>query len=148
MDKLPKGVQFNNALFDAFKGSAKAGKLADYYKVGIRGHCEGKIENGKEVVTSCSNPVNYYWFNPIEVWQLGDTTAQKLFPDEMKSALASYQKVAKWMVTAYGLALATTALEVLIGITALFSRWGSLATTVISCVRVPPFPFYPLYLQG
>jgi len=133
VENLPKNVQFNNELFKALQGSAKSNKLADYYKVGIRGHCEGKIENNKEVVTSCSKPANYYWFNPIEVWQLDETAAQKLFPDEMKNALESYRKVSKWMVTAFGLALAATALEILIGITALFSRWGSLATTVISC---------------
>lgn len=133
-------MQFNNDLFKALQGSASSDKLADFYKVGIRGHCEGKIENGKEVVTHCSEGKNYYWFNPIEVWNLNGTSAQNLFPDEMKSGLETYQKVAKWMVTCYGLALALTALEILIGITALFSRWGSLATTIISGVRLPTIP--------
>jgi len=39
------------------------------------------------------------------------------------------------MFTIYVVAIATTAAEVLIGIFAIFSRWGSCVTTIISSVR-------------
>ncbi|CAI6335700.1 unnamed protein product [Periconia digitata] len=134
LKNLPNSPQFNEDLLKALQGSAKSNKLTDFYKVGIRGYCEGKIDGDKEIVEKCSDQVNYFWFNPIEVWGLEGTSAQNMFSDEFKKGLDSYKKVAKWMVTCYGLALAATALEILIGITALFSRWGSLATTIVSCI--------------
>lgn len=107
--------------------------LSDFYKVGLRGYCEGKFENSREFVTSCSPQKNFFWFNFQTIWGLNDTV-----PDDIKKAMESYQTMTKWMSVCFGLALATTVLEILFSFTALFTRWGSFATTIISSVRPPP----------
>jgi hypothetical protein len=113
--------------------------LKDFYKVGFWGYCEGDIsKDGKETVTFCSEHANFFWFNPVEVWKLQNTTAQKLFPEDMQKGLDTYHKVSRWMVGITEIALALTAAEILIGIAALFSRWGSFVTTMVSTVRLHP----------
>ncbi|KAF1958760.1 hypothetical protein CC80DRAFT_408478 [Byssothecium circinans] len=135
IDKLPGANQIDNDLLKALQGAAKTDKLQDFYKVGFWGYCEGEIDsNGKENIKTCSERKNYFWFNPVEVWKLGDTPAQKLFPEDMQKGLETYHKVSRWMFTAFMIAVASTVVEILVGIAALFSRWGSFVTTIVSTV--------------
>jgi hypothetical protein len=120
-------------LLSALQGAASAKDLKDFYQVGLWNYCEGDIEkNGHHKVTFCSPRKASFWFNPVEVWELKDTTAEKIFPSKMKDGLEAYQKVAKWMFIAYVLALCTTIAEIIVGIFAIFSRWGSFVTTIVS----------------
>ena len=136
--KIDAPSQVDNNLLHALQGAASAKELKDFYQVGLWNYCEGDIDrDGKEKVTYCSPRKASFWFNPIDVWELKDTSAQRVFPDKMKDALDAYQKVAKWMFIAYVLALCTTIAEIIVGIFAIFSRWGSFATTIVSTVSSP-----------
>ncbi|KAF2254909.1 hypothetical protein BU26DRAFT_527826 [Trematosphaeria pertusa] len=134
---LPGNDNIDNNLLAALQGAASTDDgLKDFYKVGLWNYCEGdKDDNGKETITYCSPRKNYFWFNPVDVWELSNTTAQKIFPDEMQKGLNTYQKVAKWMFASYIIAICLTAAEFLIGFSAIFSRWGSLVTTIVSTAQ-------------
>jgi hypothetical protein len=113
---------------------AKSDELKDFYTVGFWNYCEGDIVNGEEKITFCSERKNYFWWNPVDVWQLSDTSAQKIFPDEMQKGLDAYRKVSRWMFASFMLTFFLTIAEFIIGFTALFSRWGSFVTTIVSTV--------------
>jgi len=133
--KLPN-ENYDNKLFDALKGVASSKDLKDFYTVGLWNYCEGDTDkNGNNpTVTYCSPRKAAYWFNPIETWDLKNTTAQEIFGDKMQKALNGYKKVAGWMFTAYLVAFWVTLAEIILGIFAIFSRWGSFVTTIASAV--------------
>ncbi|ORY19730.1 SUR7/PalI family-domain-containing protein [Clohesyomyces aquaticus] len=122
----------DNVLLSSLEASASSGELKDFYQVGLWNYCEGEINDGHEKITYCSPRKVYFWFNPIEVWELKNTTAQQVFPDKMKNGIDAYHKVSKWMFAAYVIAICLTAAELVVGIFAIFSRWGSLVTTIVS----------------
>jgi hypothetical protein len=68
------------------------------------------------------------------VWELKDTSAQKVLGEDLQKGLDTYKKVAGWMVWSFGIALILSAAEFVIGFFAIFSRWGSLVTTIVSTV--------------
>ena len=79
----------------------------------------------------------------MQVWGLNDSAIRQYVPKELDNGLSIYSKVVKFMFTIYVVAIATTAAEVLIGIFAIFSRWGSCVTTIISSVcSLLLFPTY------
>lgn len=138
LDHLPKGVTPNNDLVKAIQGAASAGNMRDIYQVGLWNYCEADLKDGKAENWHCTDRQNYFWFNPFAVWKLENTTVQAAFPDTFKNGIDAYEKVSKWMFVSYMVALVLTVAEVLIGISAIFSRWGSLITTIVSTVRSSP----------
>jgi hypothetical protein len=62
-------------------------------------------------------------------------------PKELEDGLNTYKNVAKYMFVVYVIALVATAVELLIGISAMFSRWGSFVTTFFAAVRSLSFHF-------
>jgi hypothetical protein len=134
VESLPNDMKDNN-LLKALQGAAQSKELKDFYLVGFWNYCEGDIDDkGAEKITFCSDRKSYYWFNPVDVWQLSDTSAQKIFPDEMQKGLDAYRKVSRWMYASFILAFFLTIAEFLVGFSALFSRWGSFVTTIVSTV--------------
>lgn len=135
-DKLPNNVNLDNDLLHALQGIAKTKELKDFYTVGLWNFCEGDIDDkGKETVTFCSERKTNFWFNPIDVWKVEDTAAQKLFTEKLKNGVEVYHKAAKWMFTAFVITAILTVAEFIVGIFAIFSRWGSLATTIVSSIQ-------------
>jgi hypothetical protein len=127
-------TEFDNRLLEALQG-VRAKELKDFYQVGLWNYCEGDTDDkGKETITYCSPRKANFWFNPVDVWELKHHKAEDIFNDEMNDALKTYEKIAKWMFTAYLIAIILTAVEFVVGIFAIFSRWGSLVTTIISTV--------------
>jgi hypothetical protein len=57
----------------------------------------------------------------------------------MQKGLDTYKKVSGWMIWSFGIALILSAAEFIIGFFAIFSRWGSLVTTIVSTVRSHPY---------
>ncbi|KAF2653949.1 hypothetical protein K491DRAFT_495259 [Lophiostoma macrostomum CBS 122681] len=130
--------QIDNELLQALQSQAKTnGDLKDFYQVGLFGYCSGTIDDKtkKETVEFCSPRKTGFYFDPIEVWGLNNTSVQVAFPKEMTDGLNAYRKVAKWMFAAYATALGFTAGTILVGISALFSRWGSLITTIVQTLQ-------------
>jgi hypothetical protein len=77
----------------------------------------------------------------VEVWGLNGTGVESLFPKELKDGLNTYKNVSKYMFIVYVIALVATAVELLIGVSAMFSRWGSFVTTFFAAVRRLPIHF-------
>lgn len=131
----------NNAteeLAAAIEEAEKASELRDFYDVGLFGYCEGEKHGSTFDVDFCSKPVGSFWFNPLVVWHLNVSGVHDLFPSHLQSNLKTYQKVSHWMFVAYVLAFATIVVQLLVGISAIFSRIGSIFTTIVSAVRLDP----------
>ena len=93
--------------------------------------------NGNNKYSFCSPRKEEFWFNPVEVWGLNGTGAENLFPKGLKDGLDTYKNVSKYMFIVYVIALVATIVELLIGVSAMFSRWGSFVTTFFAAVRRP-----------
>ena len=134
----------SNALTDGLlnltTAAAKAAlDVKDFYHISLWNYCSGDFQkNGSgsvsDHVTYCSPHTNEFWFNPVDVWGLNNTGIDQLFSKELRDGLSTYKAVAKWMFVAYIVALISTIVEILVGILALFSRLGSLATTIVSAI--------------
>ncbi|UKZ74896.1 hypothetical protein TrVFT333_002566 [Trichoderma virens FT-333] len=118
----------------ALEEAEKASELRDFYNIGLFGYCTGDKEHGQYNVDFCSKPKGSFWFNPLEVWHLNISGVPDLLPTHLQSELKTYQKVSHWMFVSYVLAFAATCLQLLVGFSAIFSRIGSLATTVVAVV--------------
>jgi hypothetical protein len=109
--------------------------LKDFYDIGLWSYCSGnKTSNGDYQVTYCSPRESEFYFNPVTVWKLNATGVSDVLPTDLQDAINTYSDVSKWMFIAYVIALLSTAAELLIGLTAIFSRLGSLVTSIISAV--------------
>ncbi|KAL7933112.1 SUR7/PalI family domain-containing protein [Trichoderma chlorosporum] len=118
----------------AMEEAEKDSELRDFYDIGLFGYCSGEKEKGEFKVDFCSKPKGSFWFNPLEVWHLNISGVPDLLPTHLQSELKTYQKVSHWMFVSYVIAFATTCLQLLVGFSAIFSRLGSLATTVVAVV--------------
>jgi hypothetical protein len=138
LDKLPENVPMPSSdILDAIQGTANSGVLKDFYQVGLFSYCEGDRDEktGKETITYCSPRKFQFYFNPMEVWQLKNTSIQNVLGEDFDKGMNVYKKVAGWMNWAFVITLILTAAEFVIGIFAIFSRWGSLVTTIVSSAQ-------------
>ncbi|KAH7078790.1 SUR7/PalI family-domain-containing protein [Paraphoma chrysanthemicola] len=137
LDHLPDNVNIDNNLLQALQGAASSKELKDFYQVGLFSYCEGDKDDktGKETITYCSSSKTNFWFDPFSVWELKDTSAQKVLGEDLQKGLNTYKKVSGWMIWAFGIALILSAAEFIIGFFAIFSRWGSLVTTIVSTAQ-------------
>ena len=113
--------------------------IKDFYHVSLWNYCSGDFSTNStggvhDRVTYCSPRQNQFWFNPVEVWGLNNTGVDQFISDELRNGLDTYKTVAKWMFICYLVALIATVVEILVGFLALFSRLGSLVTTIVSTV--------------
>lgn len=135
-DKFPD-FGINDDFITELKGVASSKELKDFYQVGLFSYCEGNKDNstGKETITKCSARKFHFYFNPIEVWGLQNTSVQNVLGDDFDKGMSAYKKVAGWMNWAFLITLVLTAIEFVIGFLAIFSRWGSVVTTAISTAQ-------------
>lgn len=125
-------VDVNTDLLNALTGAASSKDLKDFYQVGLWSYCEGEKKDGVEKITYCSSSNTQFWFNPVDVWGLQNTSVQNVLGDDLQKGLNTYKKVAGWMNWAFIIATILTAAEFIVGFFAIFSRWGSLVTTILS----------------
>ncbi|KAL8817754.1 MAG: hypothetical protein Q9191_008084 [Dirinaria sp. TL-2023a] len=136
---LPKNALTDALLKDAGTIASKELGIYDFYHVSLWNYCAGSYGKNSsggttENVTYCSPREKQFWFNPVDVWHLNNSVTDQYFSTELKDGLKAYKTTAKWMYIAYIVAVISTAAEILVGISALFSRLGSLATTIVSTV--------------
>lgn len=133
--KALDNVNIDNNLLHALQAVAgNGGPLKDFYTVGLWNYCEGdQDKDGKETITYCSPRKANFWFNPMAVWNIDNSSA--VFGGDMEKGINAYHKVAGWMYSSYIIAIILTAAEFLVGLAAIFSRWGSLVTTVVSTAQ-------------
>lgn len=86
------------------------------------------------VTEGCSDPHIKYWFDPKKEFNLGDIPVDELYSDKLKNALNTYHKASNALYYIFIIAFVTTIVEILAGIGAIFSRWGSFFTTLVSLV--------------
>ncbi|KAJ5988698.1 hypothetical protein N7481_003908 [Penicillium waksmanii] len=109
--------------------------LADFYSIGLWGYCEGSIKNGDYKTTKCSKPKSEYYFDPLDVWGLSDNdTIKDELPSDYNKIMKIYKAVSKWMFIAYLIAFILGIAELLVGMFAICSRWGSCVTTLVAIV--------------
>jgi len=133
-DLIP-GTNLDNTVLNAALQAAKQDlKIEDFYTVGLWNYCKGNWTNNEWKYDYCSPAKSEYWFNPVEVWGLNNTGVDNLFPKALKDGLNVYKHVAKWMFITYVVAFIATCLTLVIGISAIFSRWGSFVTTMFAGV--------------
>lgn len=130
------------ALAKGLEQAEASHKLKDFYTVGLWNYCYGKYDDGAYTVTNCTEREAKFWFNPAKVWGLDDKV-EDLFPHSLQKGLDAYKKVSGWLFVAYIIATVATAVQLVVGISAIFSRWGSFATTI--CAGVSDFYFYFLF---
>jgi len=137
LDHLPANVNIDNNLLQALQGAASSKDLKDFYQVGLFSYCEGDKDDktGVETITYCSGGKTNFWFDPFSVWELKDTSAQKVLGEDLQKGLNAYRKASGWMIWSFGIALVLSAAEFIIGFFAIFSRWGSLVTTIVSTAQ-------------
>ena len=136
---LPSNPLTDGILNETTDVAKKALNITDFYHISLWNYCSGdfgKNSSGGTVdhVTYCSPHETEFWFDPVKVWGLNNTNIDKFFSKELRDGLNTYKTVAKWMSIAYIVALVTTIVEILVGFLALFSRLGSVATTIMSSI--------------
>jgi len=144
-------------------GVAKAANaLKGAYQIHLWNYCTANSTTGNEI-NWCSDRKSGFVFDPVEAWGLnattGDTDANgtttgigavdsaindaknnvddfedKILGSTASGALKAYKKVAKWNFYAFEIAFWTTLATIVVGLLAIFSRWGSLLTWVLSIV--------------
>lgn len=119
----------------ALEEARKQLNVKDFYDIGLWGYCDGDISNGNYKTTKCSDPKAQFYFDPIDIWKLNNTGVKDLLPDGLEKGLKVYKNVSKWMFIAYIVAFAATLAELVVGLFAICSRWGSCVTSLISAVR-------------
>lgn len=135
-------------------------EIADIYEVHLWNYCTSDKVDGK--IEKCSERHASFVFDPVKVWHLNGTSAatgtstsssdnalesvaaqykdkaeaveDELLGDAGRKALDAYRKVAKVMFVLYAIAFWTTLATIVVGILAIFSRWGSLFTWILSAV--------------
>ena len=90
--------------------------------------------NGNDAYSYCSPRTSNFAFDPITIWGLNSTTVEPLLPASLRDGVATYKKLAGIMYAFYVIALSGSALILLVGIAALFSKWGSFFTTAIATI--------------
>ncbi|KAJ5574392.1 uncharacterized protein N7459_008819 [Penicillium hispanicum] len=121
--------EVENLISDLQKDST----LKDFYSIGLWGYCDGDISNNKYTTDECSSPKSEFYFDPLKVWGLDNSTSIKDdLPDDYNKLMKVYKSVSKWMFIAYMIAFVTTIVELVVGVFAICSRWGSCVTTLFA----------------
>jgi hypothetical protein len=116
----------SSVLSGALSAAKNSGGLADYYTIYLENYCSW---NGNDSYSYCSPRTSNFAFDPITIWGLNSTSVEPLLPASLRDGVATYKKLAGVMYVFYVIALAGSAITLLLGITAFFSKWGSFFTT-------------------
>lgn len=147
------------------------GLLHDRYQIHLWNYCTQDDNDGVSTSRQCTPRSGDFYFNPVEVWGLNATTAaastatptvagnnavqskiaelqgnaeeleNELLGESGEKALDAYRKVSRWMFIAYAVSFWTSLATIVLGILAIFSRWGSLLTWIAALVS-RPLPVY------
>lgn len=148
----------NSVLSTAIDLVKSDGTLSNIYQVHLWNYCNG---TSNATLDACSKRKSEFVFDPLTVWGLtisnssatstssSDNAVESainsvknnvedyeddLLGDSATKALDAYRKVAKWMFIAYQISFWTTLATIVVGILAIFSRWGSLLTWILAFV--------------
>ncbi|KIW80051.1 hypothetical protein Z517_06666 [Fonsecaea pedrosoi CBS 271.37] len=126
---LLAGDNSNSTLLGGALQAAKQSLgMKDYYTVYLRSYCSW---NGDDTYANCTDPKSYFWFNPIKIWGLNSTgvPVDDYLPKSFRDGVDVYHDASKAIFYLYIGALIASCITILVGISAIFSRWGSFFTT-------------------
>ncbi|KAH0551123.1 hypothetical protein GP486_007532 [Trichoglossum hirsutum] len=103
-------------------------KQKDVYAIYLWNYCSGNLKDGVQDLNFCSKP-NRWFFDLYSLWS---TWGIKIA--EPGSKWYWLRTTPKSMLVAYNIATAASILQVLVGFSAIFSRWGSFVTLFFSGV--------------
>ncbi|ETN38509.1 uncharacterized protein HMPREF1541_06544 [Cyphellophora europaea CBS 101466] len=123
-----------STLGNALEAAKQTLGMDDHYTVYLRNYCSWNAD--EDAYSDCISPKAYFWFNPIKVWGLDRAAlpVEDYLPGSFRNGLDAYHSGSKAMFVLYAAALASTCFSILVGITAIFSRWGSFFTTFFATV--------------
>lgn len=124
------GVDLNGQEVDAAKQIAG---IADQYWVYMWNYCSGDAAGN---IHYCSPRTTSFWFDPQTVWHLSGSVASHFFSSELNDGLHVYQDLAKFAFICYVVAFSANAATLVVGVFAICSRWGSLATTIVASIAL------------
>ncbi|KAI9807848.1 MAG: hypothetical protein M1825_005153 [Sarcosagium campestre] len=135
-DLIPNTKVDNNLIGSALKDILKNGtdkvEIDHVYTVSLWNYCYGDIKKNNYEVKKCMRPYSGFWFNPIKAFGLEDLAPVSSYPKEVRDGLNVIKNVSKWMFAAYAIAFFVTLAELVCGFFAIFSRWGSFVTSILS----------------
>ncbi|KAF2771138.1 hypothetical protein EJ03DRAFT_251425, partial [Teratosphaeria nubilosa] len=102
--------------------------LRDIYQIHLWNYCTSNKTNGK--IDWCSKRHKNYYFDPLTT----ESLENEMLGKSAREAFDAYKKVSKWMFIAYQTSFWTTLATIACGLLAIFSRWGSLLTWLLSIV--------------
>lgn len=121
--------------------------IQNFYSVGLWGFCAGAGDNTTRSVLSfgqktaqavdfCSARTMQYGFDPSQVWGLSQDVQSRVFNQDFYDFINNTYLVnnKRYMTTLYILAVTSVSIQILVGIGGLFSRLGSLFTTLSSVI--------------
>jgi hypothetical protein len=116
------------ALGGALEAAKQSLGMKDFYTIYMRSYCSW---NGNDTYANCTDPKAYFWFNPVKIWGLNETgeSIDDVLPKSFRDGLSAYHSASKAIFYLYVGALAASAVTILVGLSAVFSRWGSFFTT-------------------
>ncbi|MCJ1336976.1 hypothetical protein MMC09_002254 [Bachmanniomyces sp. S44760] len=124
---------------------ANGTKLQEFYSLYLWNYCAGNGSmNGNDTIATaanttdhvnyCSPRANHFWFDLKTVFGLNDMGADVLFGADLNKALGTYQTASGWLSTLFYLSICATFAEIICGFGAIFSRIGSVVTTIVSAI--------------
>lgn len=118
-----------STLGGALEAAKQSLGMKDHYTIYLRNYCEWNGDDDR--YSDCTSPKAYFWFNPIKIWGLDRASlpVEDYLPKSFRDGLDAYHAGSKAMFVLYAAALASVSLSILVGISAIFSRWGSFFTT-------------------
>jgi hypothetical protein len=129
-------TQDNQALAEALWQARRLGFLQNFYSVYLWDYCASTtaVVNAS---ASCSSSDSAFWFNPLQAWGLGNfvLAGRDVYPVSLGNAINHYASAHRWIVGAFTVAAVAKFVELVLGLTAFWTRWGSLATSFVSVVR-------------
>ncbi|RMD44292.1 hypothetical protein DV735_g884, partial [Chaetothyriales sp. CBS 134920] len=110
--------------------------VQDYYTLYLRSSCSWDAD-ANSTYTNCTAPKAFWYFDPVAEWSLNETGSaevDELLSTSLRASLSTYRTASKALFVLYTAALAAVAASLLLGLFAVFSRWGSFFTTLFASV--------------
>ncbi|KAH8431353.1 SUR7/PalI family protein [Aspergillus melleus] len=108
--------------------------VSEMYAIGLWGYCRGTLQEGGVDFTDCTKPDSSFWFNFTEVLDLGDSWAQKMFPNQVEKVVGAYKAASKGVRATYIAAMSATILTLGSGVITMFSGQLGIVVRVFSLV--------------
>ncbi|RMJ04722.1 hypothetical protein BHE90_015524 [Fusarium euwallaceae] len=125
---IPISVENSNLL----NSVARSLGLHDFYQVGLWNFCEGYLDEG---VTFCSEPKQFYWFNPVEI-MISELLAgaQIALPSQAVTVLNLLKMGSKIMYAFFMGGISVNFVLIFASLLVIRTRWWSLLLTLLAAI--------------